>query len=173
MKTWSSWEKLWKTTTVGFLAGGLLFFAGTLGSREQSIVKGGGSLWRTAKSPVDLPATRVPAGKRVETYGNVPLSFDENVGQTARNVRFMSRGSGYGLLLTSQGAQLTLHRSMAQNLSARHRAAYFRELREARRAGTLTALQINLEGANPSAQITDTPHPRLPPQRPAEMPQER
>jgi hypothetical protein len=156
MKTRSSWEKLWKATAVGFLAGGLLIFAGIRGSREQSIVKGGGSLWRTAKSSADRPVTRVPAGARVEAYANVPLSFDENVGQTARNVRFMSRGNGYGLFLTSQGAELTLHHSMAHNLSARHRAAYFRSLREARRAGTLTALRINLDGANPSAQVIGT-----------------
>jgi uncharacterized repeat protein (TIGR01451 family) len=33
------------------------------------------------------------------SYGKLPLSFEENVGQTDDSFRFMSRGSGYGLFL--------------------------------------------------------------------------
>ena len=45
----------------------------------------------------------------VENYGKLPLSFQANTGQAPRNVKFLSRGSGYGLFLTGQDAVLALH----------------------------------------------------------------
>jgi hypothetical protein len=41
-------------------------------------------------------------------YGKLPLSFEANGGQTDRRVKFISRGSGYSLFLTSDGAVLAL-----------------------------------------------------------------
>jgi hypothetical protein len=41
-------------------------------------------------------------------YGKLPLSFEANVGQTDSQVDFLSRGSGYSLFLTPQGAVLSL-----------------------------------------------------------------
>ena len=41
-------------------------------------------------------------------YGKLPLSFEANQGQAAAGVRFLSRGSGYGLDLTDSGAILSL-----------------------------------------------------------------
>src|SRR5580658_757921 len=35
------------------------------------------------------------------SYGKLPLRFEENVGQTDSQVRYISRGSGYTLFLTS------------------------------------------------------------------------
>ncbi len=54
------------------------------------------------------PASRQSART---AYGNLPLMFEPNLGQTDRRVRFMARGSGYGLFLTDQGAVLSLRRS--------------------------------------------------------------
>src|SRR4030095_4259611 len=34
-------------------------------------------------------------------YGNLPLSFELNKGQTAEDVKFLARSSGYTLFLTS------------------------------------------------------------------------
>jgi len=45
-----------------------------------------------------------------ETYGKLPLHFEANQGQVDQRVRFLSRGSGYNLLLTSNEAVLTLSR---------------------------------------------------------------
>ncbi len=54
---------------------------------------------------LDVP-TRTQVSK---TYGKLPLSFEENLGQSDSQVKFLSRGSGYRLFLTSTGeAVLTL-----------------------------------------------------------------
>jgi hypothetical protein len=43
-----------------------------------------------------------------EAYGKLPMSFEENDGQTSAAVRFLSRGPGYALFLTPTEAVLTL-----------------------------------------------------------------
>jgi Bacterial Ig-like domain (group 3)/Beta-propeller repeat/FG-GAP-like repeat len=42
-------------------------------------------------------------------YGNIPLSFERNEGQTDPRVKFLSRGEGYSLFLTQEGALLVLN----------------------------------------------------------------
>src|SRR2546426_9496914 len=54
----------------------------------------------------ESPETRVK-----EAYGKLPLNFEANQGQTDARVKFLARGSGYGLFLTSEEAVLTLNRS--------------------------------------------------------------
>src|SRR5262245_15564114 len=44
-----------------------------------------------------------------EVYGKLPLRFEVNAGQTAREVKFLSRGSGYNLFLTPAEAVLALN----------------------------------------------------------------
>jgi hypothetical protein len=46
----------------------------------------------------------------VEAYGKLPMAFEANRGQTDRRVKFLSRGSGYSVFLTSNEAVLTLHK---------------------------------------------------------------
>jgi Beta-propeller repeat/Abnormal spindle-like microcephaly-assoc'd, ASPM-SPD-2-Hydin len=53
------------------------------------------------------PAVRARA---VESYGKLPLSFEANQGQTDRQVKFLSRGSGYSLFLTGNEAVLALRK---------------------------------------------------------------
>jgi len=86
-------------------------------------------------------------------YGKLPLSFEENQGQTAREVRYVSHGSGYELFLTPQEAVLALRPNVPRDLSPLHRTATLRAPRKARRAGQVTAICMRLEGANPDAQI--------------------
>jgi hypothetical protein len=45
-----------------------------------------------------------------DAYGRLPLSFEANLGQTNADVRFLARGSGYGLFLTGTEAVLSLNR---------------------------------------------------------------
>ena len=51
-----------------------------------------------------------PAAKArlVSAYGKLPLSFEANRGQTQGQVKFLSRGPGYALYLTKDGAVLAL-----------------------------------------------------------------
>jgi len=88
-----------------------------------------------------------------EAYGKLPLSFEENQGQTAQEVRYVSHGSGYELFLTPQEAVLALRSKVRYDLSPLHRVATLRALRKARLAGQLTAVRLHLEGANPNPQI--------------------
>jgi hypothetical protein len=46
----------------------------------------------------------------VANYGKLPLSFEANQGQTDKSVKFLSRGSGYGLYLTPTETVLTLRK---------------------------------------------------------------
>src|SRR5713101_2171032 len=48
-----------------------------------------------------------------EKYGNLPLSFEANHGQSDPKVKFLSRGSGYSLFLTTNEAVLVLSRPAA------------------------------------------------------------
>jgi hypothetical protein len=50
----------------------------------------------------------------VKGYGNLPLSFEENQGKAHNAVRYLSRGHGYTLFLTSTEAALGLRRESAK-----------------------------------------------------------
>src|SRR2546430_16709888 len=61
-----------------------------------------------------LPASNLSAPDQADqerisqAYGKLPLSFEANDGQTDGQVKFLSRGNGYKLFLTSTEAVLTL-----------------------------------------------------------------
>ncbi len=56
------------------------------------------------------PATGLTGGNQalMQSYGQLPISFEANVGQTDAQVQYLARGSGYALFLTSTGAVLNL-----------------------------------------------------------------
>ena len=90
-----------------------------------------------------------------EAYGRLPMSFEENQGQTAREVRYVAHGGRYELFLTPQEAVMALRPSKHLDFSPQHRSAYLRALREQRRAAqTIAAIRMRFEGANPEARIT-------------------
>lgn len=82
----------------------------------------------------------------VEQYGNLPLSFEANQGQTNSRVRFLSRGSGYTLFLTSNEAVLALSKPSAKKAPTSDR--------KLQHSNGTAALRMELVGANPSASIT-------------------
>jgi len=45
----------------------------------------------------------------ISMYGQLPLAFEPNQGQSDSRVKFLARGAGYGLFLTSQEVVLSLH----------------------------------------------------------------
>jgi len=62
-------------------------------------------------SNLDPPQRKLENGgaSRIsETYGNLPLSFEANQGQTDKEVQFLARGSGYTIFLTGNEAVLSL-----------------------------------------------------------------
>jgi hypothetical protein len=52
------------------------------------------------------------------SYGDLPLSFEANVGQADAAVRYLAHGSGYALALTDSGAALSLAQAGAGGASA-------------------------------------------------------
>jgi len=110
--------------------------------------------------------------RAVENYGKLPLSFEANQGQTDRRVRFLARGEGYTLFLTSQAAVLALQKSEGEGRQDRElkasqelnvdRYTLFNDRspmateRAKRPDGpqlTNTTLQMKLVGANPKARV--------------------
>jgi len=60
-----------------------------------------------------------PKARLAGNYGKLPLSFEANTGQVDKSVRFLSRGSGYGLYLTGDQAVLDLRKGDCGGLSTR------------------------------------------------------
>ena len=91
-------------------------------------------------------------------YGQLPLAFEANDGQTDAQVQYLAHGSGYALFLTASGAVLSLQQGSAARRSGVESDTAFG-------AGLLTppappasvtgvALAMNLVGANPQASVT-------------------
>src|SRR5262249_53994467 len=60
----------------------------------------------TGRSPLSQPAI---SKRQSNNFGSAPLHFEENVGQTGSDVRFLSRGPGYTLFLTHSEAVFVLN----------------------------------------------------------------
>src|SRR2546425_897296 len=89
-----------------------------------------------------------------DSYGKLPLSFEANHGQTDRQVKFLSRGSGYSLFLTANETVLSLRKPTAPAAQRRiDTAAMGQEVAE-NKASTATVLRMRLVGANPAAEIS-------------------
>jgi hypothetical protein len=57
-----------------------------------------------------LSGTGAAADQLRDAYGQIPLSFEANQGQTAAQVRFLARGPGYAVFLTPSQAVLRLQK---------------------------------------------------------------
>jgi hypothetical protein len=59
------------------------------------------------------PSSRYDLAKVKESYAKIPLSFVANYGQADKDVKFISRGSGYGLALAPTTFTLAVANSNA------------------------------------------------------------
>jgi hypothetical protein len=104
---------------------------------------------------VGLAASKVaPAAFDWTNYGKLPLAFEANQGQTASDVRFLSRGNGYTLFLTGQEAVLTLRQPTPGSDTHLNRAKLGRTQYDMRGAERVSILRMRLDGASPHAAIT-------------------
>ena len=83
----------------------------------------------------DIPAGAAPEASVARAYGQIPLAFEENRGQTDPLVRFLSRGEGYSLFLTDTEAVLALRGQKD-------------------RGTTGAVLRMKPAGANPAPRVT-------------------
>src|SRR5258705_13947283 len=74
------------------------------------------SIPSSAINEPSVTAVKSTSAKMKEAYGFLPLSFEANAGQTDRRVKFLARGQGYGLFLTSNGAVLSLSKSSVRQV---------------------------------------------------------
>src|SRR5215207_8279930 len=78
----------------------------------------------SGKSPGPAPSTSAtakaaaPAARLEKSLTRLPASFEVNAGQADARVRFISRGAGHTLLLTSEGATLALRTGDVQKEGA-------------------------------------------------------
>src|SRR2546423_4345859 len=79
----------------------------------------------------------------LEAYGKLPRIFEINQGQTDKQVKFLSRGSGYTLFLAQREAVLAM-RMPAQIRSDRNPSMH---------SHAQASLHMKLVGGNPAAQI--------------------
>ena len=84
--------------------------------------------------------------KQVTAYGQLPMSFEQNVGQADSSVQFVARGEGYSLLLNPTGVQAVLH-APPELLSGGQTQNGKRKARLARTPGQTASMRMNLLGA--------------------------
>src|SRR5262249_42509159 len=75
----------------------------------------------TLPSPATPTPSNVAPAQRAqvkETFGKLPLTFEQNVGQTDESVQFFARGPGYGLYLTGTEAVMVLQQPTAGRTGA-------------------------------------------------------
>src|SRR6266481_5333244 len=100
----------------------------------------------------DLASGEMSAARRqriVANYGQLPLSFEANRGQTNAGVRFISHGSGYSLFLTDSEAVLSLR----DPSRPKGPAATTIESSKSKINLSGAVLHLKLTGANPSPQV--------------------
>jgi hypothetical protein len=122
-------------------AGALLFHMAPLGAEVSS-----GTI------PRQLPQAhlRVDSRKISEAYGKLPLQFEANQGQTDRQVKFISRGDGYTLYLTSGDAVLVFREGAAESAQQGGSASH---TVHGHKSGVV---RLKLLGGNPAPQIKGT-----------------
>ena len=120
-----------------FLAAGMVAAAGFVfyfGTATHAVKASGGP---RASQPV-------AATKAVPKSLSLPMFFEPNQGQSNPQVKFLARGSGYGLFLTADEAVLQLQPSVANP----------RTVNEPRQAMPGAVIRMRLEGANKSARVS-------------------
>ncbi len=112
-------------------------------------------------APTATAATRARAQAR---YAALPLAFEANEGQTDPQVKYMARGNGYKLFLTSSKAILSLPgrkgysqvRDAMMNKrrgAAGVKAMMKKQSSKGRKASPVASLQMNFLGANPHSKL--------------------
>ncbi len=105
----------------------------------------------TEQTSADIP--EASEQQVLATYGKLPLSFEANQGQTDEQVKFLSRGGGYTLFLTSTEAVLVLRKAEAP--PPKHATDTMPTTMEPEAAESTppAVLRMKLVGSNPAPQV--------------------
>jgi len=92
-----------------------------------------------------------------QAYGDLPLSFEVNRGQSNAAVKFLARGAGYNLFLTPTETVLALHKNekRKEGNNRRSKDANVSNIAvHAQRPASQTTLRMKLANANPQTRVT-------------------
>ncbi len=90
-----------------------------------------------------------------EQFGELPLSFEQNVGQTDASVHFFTRGPGYSMFLTSTEAVMVLNQeSGVRDQESEIGHAQETQARSASEGLTSTVVRMQLIGTNATPAVT-------------------
>jgi len=97
--------------------------------------------------------------KFVDVYGKLPLTFEANQGQSDAQVKFLSRGGGYTLFLTSTEAVLLLQKASPSRSNSQHAGSKIGEPVSRNRnrqddPNRSAVFRMKLVGANSAPQLT-------------------
>jgi hypothetical protein len=96
-----------------------------------------------AAQQANLLPTTGKSQSAAANYGKLPMTFEGNMGQTDPQVKFLSRGSGYVVFLTSGGMVFSAHSQLVANTGAQANA-------KANQTQSGAVIQLNLVDSNPN-----------------------
>ena len=134
------------TTPRARVLAGLSFLALGLGTL--------GPLFLTDRAVKKSELAPVTKAHIAEAYGKLPLIFQPNAGQTDEQVKFMARGPGYSLFLTSTESVFVMSRRENESKKSRWKESDSEEASKATRPAEQAVLRMKLVGANPEAAVT-------------------
>ena len=132
-----------------------LFFARTIHNQRDSAHH---TVPKFASAAEGMAATTSTLPKQAWTsaYGNLPMAFEANQGQTNPQVRYLSHGNGYELFLTSDEAVLTLREPQPVRVHSLKSAPLFAERLHSGKAVKTSVLRMKFDEANPAPEIIGT-----------------
>jgi hypothetical protein len=112
-----------------------------------------GSSWAAITVTPSAPDNPAAQAQLAENYGKLPLSFEENEGQTSDKVKFFSRGPGYSLFLTPDEAVLALRKPEPRSTRHAHEPPPVRMAHATPKTQEGAVLRMRLAGAREPARI--------------------
>ena len=119
-------------------------------------MRGDTAAYSGALASSEVPVDEGTRARVREAYSRRSLSFEANQGQTDEQVKFLTRGSGYTLFLTSSEAVLSLQRSSADTQTREPEVPSplsSRSTSPEHSAEAPAVVRLQLIGANPEAKV--------------------
>src|SRR5688500_9504957 len=147
--TASASKCLFRIALLTTIAVGMSVLQTDVGIRAQSQI----SAMRAVPDDLRNSPTAVDRQRVLHAYARLPLSFEMNHGQTAREVKFLARGGGHTVFLTDRDSVITMP-------GAAVRTTLVGANRDARAEGVdrLPGSSNYFRGKDPSGWLTGVPH---------------
>lgn len=100
-----------------------------------------------------FPMRVMASTTKLATFGQLPLSFEINRGQTDSRVKFLSRGEGYNVFLTSTEAVLALRKPQKRNDRPQALQSTLGHAKTKVQPSQVAVLRMKLIGANPTPKV--------------------